>query len=275
MKQWAVHEMGVAYWARAPLMLALAQYAEAEATAARNTSATRATHAMLRYALCLHKRLRTVKLAEWAQARWQDIALGIQWLLDHDHAREHASDLRQLLSRLHAQGVNWEHWFQTAMPLPKGGYKMLHGVNNAQALKSAAVLWRQRGDPALVERSRERVARLDEHCALPTGMWVGDENMPTQQEQSASQQHHPARGAELCGVVEAMYSFSIMFGAFGDPYYLERLERIALNALPATWASPRGGEMIAHQVTPSLCLEPRGGVESGPLCSVRLAPPAG
>ena len=90
------------------------------------------------------------------------------------------------------------------------------------------------------------MARLDEHCALPTGMWVGDENMPNQEEPT-SQHHHPSRGAELCGVVEAMYSYAVMFGTFGEPSTLDRAERIAYNALPATWASPKGGDMWAHQ----------------------------
>jgi uncharacterized protein len=206
----------------------------------------RVGHAMLRYALCLHNRTRTIPLAEWAQARWQDIALGVHWLLDHGHTHGHGAELRQLLARLHAQGIDWEGWFET-LPVTTGpGFKPLHGVNNAQALKTAAVLRRHGVDPSLERRSRERVAKLDGHCGLPTGMWISDENMPTREELETSH-HHPSRGAELCGVVEAMFSFSVMFAAFGDPYYLDRLERIAFNALPATWASPRGGEMIAHQ----------------------------
>ena len=37
------------------------------------------------------------------------------------------------------------------------------------------------------------------------------------------------------------------FRVHGDPAFAEKAERIAYNALPATWASPRGGDMWAHQ----------------------------
>lgn len=57
----------------------------------------------------------------------------------------------------------------------------------------------------------------------------------------------PSRGIELCGVVETMFSYNVMFSVHGDPSFAERAERIAYNALPATWASPRGGDMWAHQ----------------------------
>lgn len=38
-----------------------------------------------------------------------------------------------------------------------------------------------------------------------------------------------------------------MFRVFGDVRYLDRLERVAMNALPGTFGSPRGGDMWAHQ----------------------------
>ena len=44
-----------------------------------------------------------------------------------------------------------------------------------------------------------------------------------------------------------MFSYSTMFSTFGDLEFAERSETIAYNALPATWASPRGGDMWAHQ----------------------------
>ncbi len=40
---------------------------------------------------------------------------------------------------------------------------------------------------------------------------------------------------------------ALMFGTFGEPSALDRAERIAYNALPATWGSPKGGDMWAHQ----------------------------
>ena len=48
-------------------------------------------------------------------------------------------------------------------------------------------------------------------------------------------------------MVEAMFSYGIMASTFGDVALFDRVERIAYNALPATWASPKGGDMWAHQ----------------------------
>ena len=111
-------------------------------------------------------------------------------------------------------------------------------------------------------------------------MYVGDEITPLPYTRS------PSRGVELCGVVEAMYSYEvrapsvalasstrshptthptrshptthvhhlhpvlsvqIMYATHGELAFADRAERIAYNALPATWASPTGGDMWAHQ----------------------------
>ena len=79
---------------------------------------------------------------------------------------------------------------------------------------------------------------MDEYHGQATGMFGADEHLAGRM---------PSRGTELCTVVEAMYSYGIMFRVFGDVKYLDRLERIAMNALPATFASPAGGDMWAHQ----------------------------
>ncbi len=44
-----------------------------------------------------------------------------------------------------------------------------------------------------------------------------------------------------------MFSYNTMFSVHGDVAFADRAERIAYNALPATWSSPRGGDMWAHQ----------------------------
>ena len=50
-------------------------------------------------------------------------------------------------------------------------------------------------------------------------------------------------GAELCTVVETMFSFEILFHVIGDPKFAERAEQLTYNALPATITS----DMWAHQ----------------------------
>ena len=47
-----------------------------------------------------------------------------------------------------------------------------------------------------------------------------------------------SRGTELCTVVETMFSYEIMFQVHGVVAFADKAERIAYNALPATWADP-------------------------------------
>mmetsp|Transcript_3047 Transcript_3047/g.9294 ORF Transcript_3047/g.9294 Transcript_3047/m.9294 type:complete len:99 (-) Transcript_3047:1345-1641(-) len=86
-------------------------------------------------------------------------------------------------------------------------------------------------------------ARLDstQSHAHPPRLPAGDELLPNPATRS------PSRGIELCGVVEAMWSYMVLFATHGFPTFAERAETIAYNALPATWASPTGGDMWAHQ----------------------------
>lgn len=224
---------GAAYWGRSNIILALAMFAEAErpdTALFKNITAT-----MLNYMMAQKKRMETVPMTSWAAQRWMDMALGAQWLLlNAPQGRE--GDLWVYLDQLNAQGSDWESWFQTFTG-DAGG----HNVNNAQALKSAAVLYLQTGNTSLPQLSKTRMENLDRLYGLPTGMFNGDEILPD------PATRNPSRGIELCGVVEAMYSYTSMFSVHGDLAFADRAELIAYNALPATWASPRGGDMWAHQ----------------------------
>jgi len=137
---------------------------------------------------------------------------------------------------LHDQGSNWEQWFETFTG-DAGG----HNVNNAQAIKSSGVWYRVSKNETLHELSKSRMVNLDKRIGLPTGMFNGDEIIPFPPTRS------PSRGIELCGVVEAMFSWNTLFSVHGDVEFADRAEKIAYNALPATWASPTGGDMWAHQ----------------------------
>ncbi len=85
-------------WGRAYVMLSLAMYAEATPSAFNRVS-----KAMLQYALKLKQRILAKPLASWAQQRWQEIALGVVWLLDQDAAGGQEAELVELLQLLHTQ----------------------------------------------------------------------------------------------------------------------------------------------------------------------------
>ena len=53
----------------------------------------------------------------------------------------------------------------------------------------------------------------------------------------------PVQGSELCGVVEAMYSYEHLLSISGNPEWGDMLERLAFNALPASLSH----DMWTHQ----------------------------
>jgi len=224
---------GNTYWGRSNVMLSFAMFAEANPSEWDNV-----TKVMLNYALEQNRRMKDpafAKLEGWAAARWMDMALAAEWLLDNAPQGKQA-ELWEYLTALHDQGSNWEQWFETFTGNAGG-----HNVNNAQAIKSSGVWYRANKSEALHQLSKSRMVNLDKRVGLPTGMFNGDEIIPNPPTRS------PSRGIELCGVVEAMFSYNTLFSVHGDVEFADRAEKIAHNALPATWASPIGGDMWAHQ----------------------------
>ena len=109
------------------------------------------------------------------------------------------------------------------------------------------MLWRISGDARLRALSNARRSRLDEKYGVATGLFCADESLCAPPDASEEDRKSPSRGTELCAVVESMFSYNEMFSIIGNVADADRAERIALNALPATWASPEPGAMWAHQ----------------------------
>jgi hypothetical protein len=229
---------GEMYWGPSNVLQALYQYSEGIGDAVK---AKRASDAILAHLLEQKRRMGKYPLQSWAAERWIDMALTAEWLLDNVDVGAHRQDLLELIGMLHNQGSDWEQWFEHFT-----GNAGMHNVNNAQGLKSSAVYYRYNRTAtfenySMVELSKRRMEHLDQQYGLPTGMFNGDELLPKPATRS------PSRGSELCGVVEAMFSYNTMFSIHGETSFADRAEQIAYNALPATWASPTGGDMWAHQ----------------------------
>ena len=75
---------------------------------------------------------------------------------------------------------------------------------------------------------------LDRYHGQATGIFTCDEHLAGRS---------PSQGTELCTVVEAMYSLEVLAAIQGDPRLGDRLEKLAFNALPATFKK----DMTAHQ----------------------------
>ena len=100
----------------------------------------------------------------------------------------------------------------------------VHGVHGAaMAYKEGTVRWRMTREQRDAELDELKISTLERFHGQPTGQFSADECLAGRE---------AARGVELCTIVETMYSLGIM-GQNGSVSRVDRLERIALNSLPA------------------------------------------
>ncbi|MGB8492434.1 MAG: beta-L-arabinofuranosidase domain-containing protein [Bacteroidales bacterium] len=109
-----------------------------------------------------------------------------------------------------------------------------HGVNNAMAIKYPGLWYQQSKD----ERYRNAVfaglKKYDLNHGQVGGRFSADEHLSGKS---------PARGTELCTVVEYMFSMEELYEILGDNRLADRLELLAFNSLAGT-TTP---DMWAHQ----------------------------
>ncbi len=230
------------WWPRMVMLKVLAQYHDA-------SSDPRVMPVLTRY---FHFQLASLPgrpLADWGKHRWQDEVLIVEWLYD----RTADPKLLELGALLEQQGFDWVTLFKNykyTTPTTKaflsstdtGGNKpegmQTHGVNNGQALKTAAVRFRMNHDPAEHETYQRQVATLDRYHGMPNGMFSCDEHLAGLD---------PSHGTELCTVVETMFSMEVALAVFGDAKIGDRIEKIAYNALPGTFTDNMWGHQYDQQ----------------------------
>jgi len=206
---------------------AMTQYQEA-------TRDERIVPAMMRFFRKLNSLLDEKPLFEWGKSRWADLALSIHWLYD----RTEEGWLLDLARKAHDQGYDWRAHFEGFRY--KGKVKreecsqITHVVNNAMAIKQPGVWFRQSRDEGDRKAAFKIIEMLDTYHGQATGLFAGDEHYAGK---------NPSQGTELCAVVEYMFSLEALISILGDARLADRLERIAFNALPATFRP----DMWAHQ----------------------------
>jgi hypothetical protein len=225
-------------WAILLVNKALVQYHEA-------TGEDRVLEAVARSLRGLQQTLSRVPLFDWGRFRWFEGLVSVFYL--HDRTGE--PWLLDLARLLRDQGVDYESLYRTEdvrVPTPRRGlWKWTkHVVNTAMATKAAALSWRI--DPRASDRAfaREMIEILDRHHGQVTGMFSGDECLAGRS---------PLQGTELCAVVEFLYSLETLFSVFGDPWFADRLERVAWNALPAALAPDVWSHQYDQQVNQVQC----------------------
>lgn len=213
-------------WPNFVMLKVLMQYEQA-------TQDPRVVPAALRLARKMDAVLDENPLTSWAQFRWQDLVLGLHWL----YGRTGEAWLLDLAKQAHDQGYDWAG---AAADFPfrektQGEFSMMtHVVNNAMGIKAPGLWYRQSGDEAFRKGAYAFIDALDRYHGQATGLFTGDEHLAGRS---------PSQGTELCAVVEYMYSLETLVSLLGDPALADRLERIAFNALPATFTA----DMWAHQ----------------------------
>lgn len=169
-------------------------------------------------------------LPNWAAARWYECFIPIIWLYE----RRPEMWLLDLAKRMQLQGID----YSAAGPLWKDGGEYWcyekHVVNVAMSLKSGALVSRLFGTSYSGE-AEKMLAALDEQCGTAYGHFNGDECL--------ARNDSPVRGSELCGIVEAMYSYELLLAETENAAWGDRLEALAFNGLPAAIS----GDMWTHQ----------------------------
>ncbi len=227
------------WWPRMVMVKALAQYYEVSHDQRVMDVLTRYFHYQL-------AEMPSRPLVSWGKFRWQDEAMVVQWLYE----RTHDPKLLQFCALLQKQGFDWTGSFNpftltepvTRTVLQENGHgfaretlaMQAHGVNNGQAIKTAAVQFRLTGDASEKANYDRQVQALETYHGMPNGMFSCDEHLGGLD---------PSHGTELCTVVETMFSMEIALATFGDPDIADRIEKIAFNALPGTFTD----DMWAHQ----------------------------
>lgn len=99
-----------------------------------------------------------------------------------------------------------------------------HCVNLAQGFKEPIVYWQQSPEDKYLKACGHAAETVRHSIGLPNGLWGGDEMIHG---------GDPSDGSELCTAVEMMYSLEVMSRITGDVRWMDYLERVAYNALPA------------------------------------------
>jgi uncharacterized protein len=183
-------------------------------------------------------------LFDWAQTRWFEALIPIFWLYD----RTRGQWLLDLAVKLRAQGFDWVAFFEEwpmEKPLAYGRWsQMNHVVNQAMILKSGALYARLSGQERDRSAAADMLEKLDLWHGSVTGMFTGDECLAGLS---------PIQGTELCAVVEMMYSLEWLLALTGNPSWGDRLERVAFNALPATFSPDMEWHQYVQQVNQIEC----------------------
>lgn len=179
----------------------------------------------------------------WASARWFECLIPLAWLYE----RKKEAWIEDLARTLAMQGMNYQMMIDNFedKAFSRTWRLTTHVVNLAMAIKCYAVA------EQFVKVDGNGFANkfldtLRQYHSTAYGLFTGDECLAGDS---------PVQGLELCAVVEAMYSFEQLFEVTGKYEWLDRLEKLAFNALPATVSNDMWSHQYDQQVNQISCKE--------------------
>lgn len=197
------------------------------------------------YQVSTLNKCRVGKWTEWSESRGADNMLVAQWL----YGVTKDMSLLRLSALLQTQSFKWSEWFlgrdwviQAATQQNNEAWMTRHGVNVGMGIKDPAVQYQRTGDKKYLQALQTGFNDLLTLHGLPNGMFSADEDLHG---------NDPTQGTELCAIVESMFSLEQAIGITGDTRYMEALERMTFNALPAQTTDDYNNKQyfqIANQV---------------------------
>jgi len=167
------------------------------------------------------------KWTEWAASRGTDNAMLALWL----YSKTKDKKLLDLASKIESQAYPWSEWLGNrdwvmwaAANQTDELWMRRHAVNIGMALKAPAVNYMRTSDPKYLTSLKTGWNDLMNLHGLPMGIFSGDEDLHG---------NAPTQGVELCAIVESMFSLETIIAVTGDIQYMDALERMTFNALPA------------------------------------------
>ncbi|MBN2313518.1 MAG: glycoside hydrolase family 127 protein [Sedimentisphaerales bacterium] len=225
-------------WAILLVNKVLVQYHEA-------TSDATVLEVVMRNLKAILKTLDQTPLFNWGKFRWFEGLISVYYVYE----KTGEAWLLDLARKLYAQGFDYMSFYSgkdVTIPTPRRGRWRWdkHVVNTGMALKAYALSSRLTRKKSERDFASKMLDILDRYHGQVTGMFTGDECLSGT---------NPVQGTELCAVVEALYSLEHVISVTGDPAFGDRLERIAFNALPATFAPDMWSHQYDQQVNQVQC----------------------
>jgi hypothetical protein len=222
-------------WPLAVANKVLMQYYEA-------TSDKRALDVLTKYFRYLHNTAPDWPDKEWRGVRAMENAITGYWL----YRQTKEPWLLETIESIQKNSSDWTSYYEKfpwdsaasadkKIPLNwEADGLTAHVVNNAMAIKYPGLWYQQSKDERYKMAVYEGINKYDKNHGQIGGRFSGDEHLSGKS---------PARGTELCSVVEYMFSLENLFEILGNNQLADRLELLAYNALPGT-TTP---DMWAHQ----------------------------